>query len=146
MFPLGLHSVLDLATFYVSFRLRDFQLHSLVTLRYMFHVYLLPFLYVSLVCTMFHYFTFSDSVSSRYFSRSFVACFLNLVTHTFVQSFHYLPAILVFHLAFDLWLARTFKTWWLYPSFYSYSSITLFHSMKWGPDRFLRDFWWLYTN
>ena len=53
------------------------------------------------------------------------------------------PCFHVINLLFNSW---TFMTWWLYPSFYSYSSFTLIHSMKWGPDRFPWDFWWLYAN
>ena len=41
-------------------------------------------------------------VSSRYFSRSFCACFLNLVAHTLVHFFYFTPAIFVFHLVFML--------------------------------------------
>ena len=43
-----------------------------------------------------------SALSSRYFSRSFFACFLNLVTHTLVYFFHCSSVILVFHLAFML--------------------------------------------
>ena len=39
-------------------------------------------------------------LSSRYFSRSFFARFLNLVTHTLVHYLHFSPVILVFQLAF----------------------------------------------
>ena len=41
-------------------------------------------------------------LSSRYFSRSFFARFLNLVTHTLVHLFHFTPAIFAFHLVFVL--------------------------------------------
>ena len=41
-------------------------------------------------------------LSSRYFSLSFFADLLNLVTHTLVPLFHFYLVILVFHLAFML--------------------------------------------
>ena len=46
--------------------------------------------------------TWGYKVSSRYFSRSFFARFLNLVTHTLVHLFHFTPAIFAFHLVFML--------------------------------------------
>ena len=85
------------------------------------------------------------------FHAHFLARFLNLVTFTLVHSFHFSLVIIAFHLVFVLSLCYpihdSHKLLWLddyTPLFYS--SFTLFHSMKWGPDRFLWDFWWLYTN
>ena len=43
-----------------------------------------------------------NCLSSRYFSRSFFACFLNLVTHTLVPYFTFPLLSLISHLAFML--------------------------------------------
>ena len=54
------------------------------------------------------------------------------------------PCFRAIALLFDPQFLWILMIQWLYPL--SYSSFTLSNLIDWGPGRFLRDFWWLYTN
>ena len=138
MFPLGLCSVLDLTTIYVSLGHRDFWLCFLWLLDICFMFYLSLLLYVSLtVIALFFTLIF------RPFSQPCHLHIRSLLSH--FSCYHcFPPCIHVIALLSNPQFSRTLMTQQLYPL--SYSSFTLSHSMNWGPDRFLWDFWWLYTN
>ena len=79
-------------------------------------------------------------LSSCYFSRSFFAHFLNLVTHMLVHFFHFSLAILVFHFAFMLStcypINDSHETLWLDDYTLHFILILHLHSfIRWNEDQ-----------
>ena len=104
-FRLDSVSVLDLATFYVPLDsiLSGYVSHDFLDICFIFYLLLLP--YVSLACTMFHLFTFSDSAVTLNPTLLYFA-YCTQILHSSPAPAHPLISIYILYTCVTNWIPK----------------------------------------